>query len=100
MKRQPMLIEEILTIWPQSNTRDWANEVGTSFFAEDVDLDKNGWLDPWSRPIDKRKLSKMSGGYTTDGKIKWRNRYMDVQLEGKYSTETIRLHVYSKTPMI
>jgi hypothetical protein len=44
--------EEMNLVYPQTNN-DWANEVGTSFFADSKDLDRNGWYDPWGRPVPK-----------------------------------------------
>lgn len=78
-----MNIQEILTIWPQTNP-DWANEVGTSFFAEKKDLDEFGWLDPWSRPIN-----------TTNNSHGWLEKVINVTLEGKYETVTIELVIHN-----
>lgn len=85
-----MNIKEILTIWPPTNPH-WANEVGTSFFAEDKDLDTDGWLDPWSRPLDKEKLI-LQKRKTTEG---WTVRTTTVTLEGKNDVVNIKLAVYT-----
>jgi len=45
--------------------QNWANEVGTSFFADESDLNKDGWLDPWNRPLIKANCP--SYGTTPEG---------------------------------
>lgn len=37
---------------------NWANEVRNFFFCDDIDLDRDGWLDPWNRPLTRGDISK------------------------------------------
>lgn len=48
----------------------WANEVGTSFFAEKCDLDTCGWTDPWGRPLNKIGFTYLTqaGGWSIETK--------------------------------
>src|ERR1035441_9427119 len=35
---------------------NWVNEVGTSWWCDEHDLNSDGWLDPWNRPLIKSSL--------------------------------------------
>jgi hypothetical protein len=83
--------EEMNVIWPHTNS-NWANEVGTSFFAEKNDLDTTGWLDPWSRPLSKEGWSE----YKTDERPNWKYRTTFVYLWEKGVNHIITLFIYEK----
>jgi len=53
-----MTIDTLLENYPPTNP-NWANEVGFHFYAEDIDLDKDGWTDPWGRPIKQSMFSNI-----------------------------------------
>lgn len=88
-----MNIEEIKTIWPQTNPH-WANEVDKWFFADERDLDENGWLDPWGRPLDKSLLSSPVKADTAANK--WTERGTVVTLEHPQGIVGIPLAIFKK----
>ena len=86
-----MNIKEILTIWPVISDH-WATELGSGFFwAREKDLDANGWLDPWTRPLDKQKLITQKKP-TPEG---WIARTTTVSLESKNDIVHVKLVVYT-----
>lgn len=56
-----MTIDTLLENYPPTNPH-WANEVGFSFIAEDVDLNEDGWKDPWGNPISQSMFSPLAPG--------------------------------------
>jgi len=51
-----MTKEAMNLVYPQTN-QDWNNCIGLTFTTNKLNLDRKGWLDPWSRPLDKSRLS-------------------------------------------
>ena len=81
-------------VYPQTNN-DWANEVSLIFFAEFCDLEENGWLDPWSRSIDKAKLTAW-GRVNAESMKNWEMCETNVHL-GQNDEYVIPLCIYRKT---
>ncbi len=85
--------KEMNLVYPQTNP-NWANEVGTTFFAEEVDLNSAGWLDPWSRPLSKDGWSE----YKEDasGRKQWWYKTQTVYLTYKNVECQVELYLYKK----
>jgi hypothetical protein len=77
-------------VYPQTNN-NWAN-VGLSFFTSEIDLDERGWLDPWSRPIDKSKLPKYKKEIDSGRKY----RSINVVVGSPKKEFLVQLNIYKK----
>lgn len=85
-----MTIDALLAQHPPINTC-WANEVGTDFFAEDVDLDADGWKDPWGNPIERNMFSDPSSDVVEhNSNFKWSEQHV-ITLIGD---TLVKLYVY------
>jgi len=82
---------EMNLVYPQTSN-NWANEVDTTWFAEECDLDEDGWLDPWSRPLDKNLFKDDENSKEDD---LWIQKSCTVYLEYRGTEYPIRLLVYT-----
>jgi hypothetical protein len=84
-------------VYPQTNS-NWKNEIGLSFVADEDELDANGWLDPWSRPLDKKLLSNYKTQFDRLGNSNGSNyRETEVKIGHEDRPHTISLVIYKRS---